>query len=273
MIQSISTEVIKAIELLEINAWLAMVRAAPPAAVAELGVHIEQVSSARVVMTERVEAIYFNRVVGLGLAEPATETLVDRILALYQQAGINQLAIQLSPAAQPAELLDWLRARGFQYTDNWAKCVREAAPLSDISTDLRIIEIGVELAAPFAELAREAFQFPELLSPLLTASVGQVGWHHYLALDGQTPVATGALFVQDRIGWLGIGSTLPSYRRRGAQGALLTRRIRDAVALGCRLLVTETGEDVPAHPNPSYHNMLRTGFRLAYLRPNHVTSI
>jgi hypothetical protein len=270
MAQMLAPEVIRTLEFLEIDALLAMARVAPPAAVTKLGTHSEQVGSARVLMTEQVEAILFNRVVGLGLAEPATEAMVDRILTLYQQAGISQFAIQLSPTAQPAELLDWLLARGFQHSDNWAKCLCEAAPSSAISTELRIVEIGREQAATFAELACRIFQFPRLLASLLAVSVGQAGWHHYLALDGQTPVATGALFVQDKVGWLGIGGTLRSYRRRGAQGALLTRRIHDALALGCRLLVTETGEDVPAHPNPSYHNMLRTGFRLAYVRPNYI---
>ncbi|MDP8923063.1 MAG: hypothetical protein M3O34_09340 [Chloroflexota bacterium] len=71
---------------------------------------------------------------------------------------------------------------------------------------------------------------------------------------------------------LSFGATLEAYRRRGAQGAIVARRIRDGADLGCRWLVTEAVEDTPDHPNPSYHNMLRTGFRLAYQRPNYVYS-
>jgi hypothetical protein len=83
-------------------------------------------------------------------------------------------------------------------------------------------------------------------------------------------VATGALYLRAGIGYLSLGATLPSHRRRGAQGAIMARRIADATALGCRWLVTETFEDSPQHPNPSYHNMLRTGFVPAYRRPNYV---
>ena len=50
----------------------------------------------------------------------------------------------------------------------------------------------------------------------------------------------------------------------------MAQRIRDGMALGCRWLITETGEDTPEHPNPSYHNMLRTGFKLAYHRANYM---
>ena len=70
--------------------------------------------------------------------------------------------------------------------------------------------------------------------------------------------------------FLGMGSTLPEHRRKGAQGALMARRIRDAAKLGCEWVCTETGEDTPQRPNPSYHNMIRTGFEFAYLRPTWV---
>ena len=157
--------------------------------------------------------------------------------------------------------------------DNWAKVYRAATPDVVIRTDLRIERIGQAHAAAFAEVSCTAFGMPAVMQPWLTAGVGQPGWMHYLAFDGETPVAGGALFLKGDVGWLGIASTLPAYRRRGAQGALMARRIRDASELGCRWIVTETGEDTPEHPNPSYHNMLRTGFALAYQRPNYIAQI
>ena len=76
--------------------------------------------------------------------------------------------------------------------------------------------------------------------------------------------------VSADVAWLGFGCTLESHRNRGAQGALFARRIQDGLLLGCKWFVTETGEDTPDSPNPSYRNMLRTGFELAYLRRNYV---
>ena len=78
------------------------------------------------------------------------------------------------------------------------------------------------------------------------------------------------MFVNGEVGWLGFASTLKKYRKRGGQSALFARRIQDGLALGCKWFVTETGEDTPEDPNPSYHNMLRSGFKLAYLRRNYV---
>ena len=76
--------------------------------------------------------------------------------------------------------------------------------------------------------------------------------------------------VSADVAWLGFGCTLESHRNLDAQGALFARRIQDGLLLGCKWFVTETGEDTPDSPNPSYRNMLRTGFELAYLRRNYV---
>jgi hypothetical protein len=49
---------------------------------------------------------------------------------------------------------------------------------------------------------------------------------------------------------------------------LLAARIDAARAAGAVSLATETGERVPGAPDQSYRNILRAGFREAYLRAN-----
>lgn len=242
------------------------------AAAASLATRVERIGSAIALAASQIPIVLFNRVVGLGLHEPATEAMLDDVVAMYREAGVTKYIVQISPAAQPAELPAWLEARGLSARDNWAKVYRPATAPPEVSTDLRIECIGREYAETFAQVACTAFGMPLALSPMLVATIGRPGWRHYLAFDGNEPVATGALYAQGSVGWLGVGSTLPTHRRRGGQGALMARRIRDGVALGCTWLVTETGEDVPARPNPSYHNMLRTGFALAYQRSNYFPS-
>jgi hypothetical protein len=40
--------------------------------------------------------------------------------------------------------------------------------------------------------------------------------------------------------------------------------------MGCRLLITETAVDRPGHASPSYRNMRRFRFYVAYFRPNYL---
>jgi hypothetical protein len=242
------------------------------AAAASLGTRVVHIGSAIALVASQIPIMLFNRVVGLGLREPATEAMLDDVVAMYREAGVTRYAVQISPAARPAELPDWLEARGLLARDNWAKVYRTATPPPEISTDLRIESIGSEHAQTFAQVTCTAFGMPLALSAMLVATNDRPGWRQYLAFDGDEAVATGALYVRGDVGWLGVGSTLPSHRRRGGQGALMARRIQDGVALGCKWLVTETGEDLPERPNPSYHNMVRTGFALAYQRINYFPS-
>jgi len=92
------------------------------------------------------------------------------------------------------------------------------------------------------------------------------GWHHYLAFVESIQVASGVLYMQGDIGWLGWAVTLPAYRRKGAQQALLVHRINEAIRMGCALVSAETRGETAEQPNPSYHNLLHLGFHLAYLR-------
>jgi len=115
-----------------------------------------------------------------------------------------------------------------------------------------------------------AFDWPVILRPWIAASVDSLGWNHYMAFDGETAVATAAFFISGDQTWFGMASTLPEYRKQGAQGGLIERRLRDVNALGCKQIVVETAEETPTHEAPSYRNMHRYGFHLAYLKQNHI---
>ena len=243
--------------------------ALPADLAADLGAQLHTVGGAVVLIVARVPQILLNRVIGLGVAEPAGEALVDQVVDLYRAAGVPP-AVQLSPGAQPPELGAWLAARGLHPDDHWIKLVRGVEPPLEPVTDLRVERIGPAQAPAFAATFGVVFGLPDPLRVWIECSVGRPGWQHYLAFDGDQPVATGALFVYEQIGWLGVAATLRSHRRRGAQSALIARRIRDAAALGCRRLTVETGDDTSAQPGPSLRNLLHMGFEVAYLRPNYV---
>lgn len=263
-------EVAYTVEFGEAEAYADMYQAAPMEFASQVGLRTHRVGSAIVLTMATADILLFNRVLGLGLKEPATEAIMDDIIAHYQGAGVKNFGFQLSPEAQPAELPAWLQARGLAPRDNWAKVSREPAPPPQIQTALRVEAIGPEHARAFAEVAATAFEMPPFFHPWLETGVGRPGWRHYIGWDGDGAAAIGALFVKDKIGWLGMGATLPSHRGRGGQGAIIAQRIRDAITLGCEWIVTETGEETPETPNPSFHNMVRTGFRLAYARPNYM---
>lgn len=262
-------QIAKLVEFGESEAWVSMYRSMPPEFVEEFGVHTQYLGSAGVTVASKLDWL-FNRVIGFGVGDMATEELIDAAIDIYRSAGIKIFVIPISPFAQPAQLTKWLSARGFIEGGNWAKVYRANDPAPSVQTDLRIEAIGIEDADPFGDIATRGFGIPQQLAPSFSSTVGKPGWHSYLGYDGELPVATAGMYIKEDVAWLGQASTLESHRRRGAQSAMFARRIQDGLDLGCSWFVTETWEDTPETPNPSYRNMLRAGFELAYLRRNYV---
>lgn len=257
-------------EIGESDAWANYYLCAPPEFVKKYRLEVRKIGSVWITMIPELDWTFFNRIVGLGIGGTVTETLLDEAVGVLTNAGCKNFIAQLSPLAQPSDLPEWLNARGFTKGRNWAKVYRGNDPAPSVPTELRIESIGEEQPDAFADVALAAFGMPSELRPLINGIANKPGWHHYLAFDEEKPVSAAAMFVKDDIGWLGFGSTLESHRKRGGQGAMFARRIQDGLSLGCKWFVTETGEDTPEAPNPSYHNMLRAGFKLAYMRPNYV---
>ena len=89
-------------------------------------------------------------------------------------------------------------------------------------TDLEIREVStVDI-----ELARD--QLGDTLWPVYAMSAGQDGFFHYMAFDGGRPVAIAALCVFEDIGYLMAAATAEPHRKRGAQQALIAKRIERA---------------------------------------------
>lgn len=211
---------------------------------------------------------FFNRCIGLGIGDPASEAEVDAVLELFRSESRSQYMLQVSPFARPSALEAWLLARGLRRGRRWVKVWRDATDPPPERTDLRLEEIGQAQRMDWERVVLAAFEMPDVLAPAVSSMIGRDGWRHYLTYDGAQAVGAGALYLTEQVAWLGYGATLETHRGRGSQGALFARRIHDAHELGAELVVTETGEDLPEFPNPSYRNMLRAGFRPAYNRQN-----
>jgi hypothetical protein len=80
------------------------------AAVADgFGADAVRVGGAVCAVAARIEEVTINRVIGLGISEPATGAALDRIADVY---GSIRHAIALAPGERPAGLATMLRERG-----------------------------------------------------------------------------------------------------------------------------------------------------------------
>jgi GNAT superfamily N-acetyltransferase len=159
-----------------------------------------------------------------------------------------------------------LQALGYTRGYAWMKFERNDAPAVAAETDLRVEETLD--AEAFAVASAGGYGFTLELARALSAMVGAPGWRCFVAFADDEPAACGALYADGPYGWLGIATTLPDYRGRGGQSALLAARIEAGRADGVRRFAAETGVRVEGHPDQSYRNLLRAGFHEAYVRAN-----
>jgi GNAT superfamily N-acetyltransferase len=255
----------------EIKAWEDMYHAADKNISDKFGINVLSIGSACISIAKNIDILAYNRVLGLGLTEPATEKIVDEIILKYKEAGVNRFFIQLHPEASPSELKVWFEKRNiFQY-NNWVKHYRGVENPPQIDTELEIREVANKKEAEeFGVIITKSFEWPDEMKYWFANLAGRKCWKTYLAYDSAKPVATASLFVKDDCGWLSFATTLPDYRGKGAQSALITRRIQDAAELGCKVLTVETAEDNAQQRSQSLQNIQKTGFEVAYIRPNFI---
>lgn len=270
----VSSDLARDLEGIEGRAWADFFRSAPIEVARGCGLDLHVEGLVVICVAAKLDIVGLNRVIGLGLREPATPAALEASLRVYERASPARYAVQLSPAALPRELESWLQGRGFVHHNNWVKLQARVDRLALRRPESHLVVRRIEHsdAATFGRIVVAAFDWPVELVPWVAATVGRPRWHHYLAYTDGEPIATGAIYIEDDLAWLDFAATLPSQRGRGAQTALLARRMEMSAKLGARLLTIEAAEDRPDKRSSSLHNALRLGFEAAYLRPNYLRS-
>lgn len=219
---------------------------------------------------DRIEAQAFREIVRLGGGR--TELVGGALCMVFPSFS---RAMAMGGPVDVTAVLEWFEGAPHQfvcdfdlspygYTPGWAhmKFERDDAPAPAVDTELRIEP--ADDAATVTRICAEGTG----LTDVPVGWIGAPGFACFVAWDGDEPASCATVYVEGETAWLGIAVTRPNFRGRGAQRALLSTRIDAARANGARRLATETGERVPDKPDQSYRNILRAGFREAYLRPN-----
>jgi ribosomal protein S18 acetylase RimI-like enzyme len=258
------------LELIEASAWKQIQRSVAAEFRERFGVSVRADAGTVRIHAPRTTQLAFNRVYALGVATPVNQARLDALTREFILAGSPRFLISWAPVAQPPDARRWFEERGFRRITGIARLTRRTEPDLDVASDLEVVVAGSRDAERFGATAALGNGLPPDFAPGFNSTMGHRGWRHYLALDGSRPVAAAALYVDGDIAWAGFAGTMPADRRRGAQSALLARRVRDAHAAGARWITCETTAESPERPNQSLRNMKRLGFEVTYELENYV---
>jgi GNAT superfamily N-acetyltransferase len=207
------------------------------------------------------------RAIGCGLTEPLTPAHLEHIEEFYFSRGTDA-RIDVTPLADD-ELFPMLYERGYRLEELNNVLARELAPgerFNDTAADGITIRAAEKTEAGVcARVLAESFSAPDfapLIEPMFRAA------HIALVAEAEGPegkkiVATGNASIsrRHRMTALHGAGTLPAYRGRGIQTALLGRRLNQAIKAECTLAVIVT-----RGATTSMRNAERLGFTLAYTK-------
>ncbi|HXZ54861.1 MAG TPA: hypothetical protein VEH03_05335 [Burkholderiales bacterium] len=258
------------VENVEFDAMVDFFRAAPDEARVAHAIEARDIGAVTCLSCRGIEPpAVFRRAVRIGVGPPIGEGVLDEVLAHMDARG-QRYVISVAPQSQPPTLASSLEKRGFTRGYAWMKFCRPCAGAPQAETDLKVRVVGTEHGGEFGRVVAAGFGLPPSAVPWVGALAGRPNWVCVMAFDA-APVAAGAAYIGGEYAWLGLGATLDSHRRRGAQNSLISLRLAEAAARGARVAVTETGERLPDKPSASYRNILRAGFEEAYLRQNYMS--
>jgi hypothetical protein len=213
-----------------------------------------------------------NKVLGLGLGYTVTDEDLDAIEAFYDDRE-SPIQIELCPLVS-ADLPARLSERGYQLKGFENELARTLPASVAVNGELRVdVTRGEDEIESWLQVTREGFATPDNAigpappSPDTVKAIGAIMRrfvHHdivrYLAwVDGVPAGAAGSTIIDGVLGIFGT-ATLPAYRRRGAQAAVVARALRDANGRAdLAIATTEPG-------SISQRTFERLGFQVLYSR-------
>jgi len=258
------------VEASEARAYASLIRASPPPFLEEHGMLAVPIGSAVAIVAQSVtNTLNVNRVIGLGVAEAATDAMLSEIIDLYDERGLS-FGIEVGPYARPGELTAWLRARRMRRGAATAMQYRDATPLAAGEGAFSVVRAPHSERETVADICCSVFRMPRSARALIAGTADRPEWRQWIAYSGARPAAAALSFVSAGVAWLGWDATLPAFRGRGAQSSLIVRRVNDAADAGCRYITTETAVSGAKGADPSYRNYARLGFSCAYERSTYV---
>jgi GNAT superfamily N-acetyltransferase len=205
--------------------------------------------------------------IGIGLDSAVSEEEFTRLEEFYRSRR-EPVRVETCPLADPT-LIEQYAKRQYRVTEftNVMVCPLQGreVDLTDGRNDIEIEKVPPEqidvwtltVAQGFSEKAPVTQGLLEVMRLFGAASSVEC----YLARVDGAVAGGGTLAIRHGVGGLFGASTLPAFRNRGVQTALLQARMARATAAGCELAAC-----LAAPGSASQRNVMRQGFAVLYTR-------
>jgi len=241
----------------------------------EIGAAAEEIASGIAVFAGVDSPV--TQALGIGLNGPVDSAELDRLEQFYQSRGAP-VAIELCPLAG-LSLYEELAKREYRLVEVSNVLVRELKPADEFTAPpcapegkspgrdhpFVVRKAAPEDEEPFTRTVAQGFaELAPVSQAILDVMAGffrSENTRSFLAFVDGVAAGGGSVFAFGGVGGIFGASTLPPFRGRGVQTALLAARLNWAAKQGCDLA---KGITLPG--SVSHRNHERFGFRVAYTR-------
>jgi GNAT superfamily N-acetyltransferase len=203
----------------------------------------------------------FSQAVGIGMRGPVSKEDFDRLEEFFVAREVP-IGISLCPHADPS-VLDRLAERRYRVTQFEHTLCRalmtDDVPIAPPVDLVRSAKPGEKDSWVRTVIAGSDMEGYEELFGVMFDSVDATA---YLTLQDGQPAGSGAVSI--RPGDFAVfysDTTLPGFRGRGLQSAVIAARLYQALTAGCTLAIANTSPGTV-----SQRNYERAGFRVAYTK-------
>ena len=201
---------------------------------------------------------YVNRAIGVTIDELSSDD-ADAIEQFFIERRLNPM-VELSSWAPPSTLA---QLAGRDFVARWFRSVFALKPSARLarSTDLRIERVGGHDQERWLAVFNKGFDAEHGEARVANDEIGRASFilpnsEIFLACVDGEDVGCGSMQIVDGVAWLGGAATVPAFRKRGVQAALVAHRLQLAADARCDLAA------VTALSNgPSARNIVRLGFQ------------
>jgi hypothetical protein len=248
------------IERAEVDAFVTLYRAAAETC----GTGVYDINGIQGVWSPRDDDPGFSCIMNLAdAANPGT--MLAKIENAVRDMGAVVIGIDGAPGVNERLGDDELRALGFlpDYQERmWGLVISEVeTPVNDPRVTIERIDRG--RSDEFARVLNLGYSVApdHVRGHIFASTIGHPGWTHYLVSYDGSPGSASVLYTTGGVAQLFVATTMPEFRGRGGQTALIRLRLLDALAAGCDIATSQTVID-----NASPRNMSRHGFQPLYDR-------
>ncbi len=205
-----------------------------------------------------------NQMVGMGLYGEVTADDMDRVEHFFRSRGVAS-TIVVSPLTDMS-LPALLGERGYRIAEFNSVLIRRIKAEEPFTPPAGIVieRVTPRTVSPWMHaIARGFSQEITVAEGVFGSFAALPGALAFLArIDGEVVGGCGGRVIPEaRIAALFGTATLPEFRQRGVQSALIALRLHEAAKAGCEYAVVSTNPG-----SGSQRNMERRGFRVAYTK-------